>query len=123
MTRSDGSICTNAQITQVSGTNKYNILMVWNGMSAADLNETYTINVVMIREQNLQLDLSPSVQRLVDEDGRTLADIDTSKIPDTWEMFWNNPADPADNTISIGMSGTLSSAPQLTISRAMLRVS
>ena len=111
VTRSDGSICTNAQITQVSGTNKYNILMVWNGMSAADLNETYTINVVMIREQNLQLDLSPSVQRLVDEDGRTLADIDTSKIPDTWEMFWNNPADPADNTISIGMSGTLSSAP------------
>ncbi len=110
VTRSDGSICTQAQITQAGG-NKYNILMVWDGMTQADLEETYTINVAMLRVQDFELNLTPSVPRLVDEDGRTLADIDTSRIPEAWDMFWNSPADPARNNISYGYSYAYDDAP------------
>ncbi len=111
LTRSDGSIATGPQISKVANSNKYNILMVWNGMTERDLAETYTINVVMTRIQDFALDLSPSVQRLVDEDGRTLADIDSSKIPQAWDLFWSSPADRTTNWIEVGYSGMRANAP------------
>lgn len=108
VTRANGSTV-NAKIERVSGSNAYNVTMLWDGMKDSDLTDTYTINVVMVRNQELKLDLSPSVERKV-LDGSPLAEIDTAKVPAGWDRFWNSGSD----HITVGYSPVQSAAPHFT---------
>lgn len=71
--------------------NTYYIQLLWDGMTDDQVNSgDYTINVVMTRQQDLILDLSPSVPRLTDENGNTTANIDSSKIAGAVSDFWGS---------------------------------
>ncbi len=102
VTRSDGSILP-SNIVTAGKDGTYNIKMVWDGMTETDLNDTYTINVVMMRKQDVELNLSPSVPRI---DGDKTK-IDTSKIGEAWDTFWQRGSD----TITLGVSRPLKDAP------------
>ena len=107
LTRADGSVMNNALISRVSGTNDFIITMLWDGMTEADLTDTYTINVVLTRKQDLILDVSPSVERMKDENGQTLAAIDPAGIPDAWQLF----LDSGKRYITVGTSKVKRAAP------------
>ncbi|MBQ6381366.1 MAG: hypothetical protein IJJ41_07200 [Clostridia bacterium] len=47
----------------------YYFTLVWDGMSEEDLEDTYTVNVVMTRKQTVTVDITPSVPRK--QDGMT----------------------------------------------------
>ncbi len=102
VTRSDGSILP-AGVVTAGGNGTYNIKMVWDGMTERDLNDTYTINVVMTRKQDIELNLSPSVPRI---DGNEM-NIDTGRIGEAWDTFWQRGSD----KITLGVSRTLKDAP------------
>lgn len=82
----------NGQVVPANITNSgntYYIQLLWDGMTDEQVNSgDYTINVVMTRQQDLILDLSPSVPRLTDENGNTTANIDSSKIAGAVSDFW-----------------------------------
>ena len=105
VTDQDGKIVP-AKIEEGSGKDYY-VTMLWDGMKEADLSKSYTLNVVMTRRQQLELDLSPSVERKVDSDGSVTADIDIEKTGDAWDVFWTSGAD----TITVGYSETTQKAP------------
>lgn len=69
--------------------NTYYIQLLWGGMTDEQVNSgDYTVNVVMTRQQDLVLDIGPSVPRLTDENGNITANIDTNKITDAVNDFW-----------------------------------
>jgi len=103
----DGNVIDGPQIKKVNNTDKYQITMVWDSMREADLDKTYVINVVMTRVQDLKLDISPSVAR----QKNNASAIDTARIQEAWDLFWNRPANPSDNNIYYGVSDTTSTAP------------
>ena len=84
----------NGQVVPANITNSgntYYIQLLWDGMTDEQVNSgDYTINVVMTRQQDLILDLSPSVPRLTDENGNTTANIDSSKIAGAVSDFWES---------------------------------
>ncbi|MBR1496408.1 MAG: S-layer homology domain-containing protein [Oscillospiraceae bacterium] len=88
----------------------YTITLVWDGMKQGDIDETYTINVVMNRVQTLRLDLSPSVPRVTDQNGKATATIDTSRIGESWTDFWSRSAG-GQNKITVGYSEAQREAP------------
>ncbi|MCR5303575.1 MAG: hypothetical protein K6E33_03355, partial [Lachnospiraceae bacterium] len=105
MTRSDGSIV-NARIEP--GTNGvYYVTMLWDGMEEADLNDTYTINAVMTRSQEIELNLRPSVPRKTDDKGNITSEIDTDKVGEAWNDFWRSGSD----YITLGVSEAMKDAP------------
>ena len=105
LTRKDGSVV-NAAV-EPGGNNDYTVTLFWDTLSAADLNDTYTINVVMTRKQTVNLDLTPSVPRRVDKDGTPSAEIDTEKVPEALNTFWQN----GRAYITVGRSVTTAEAP------------
>lgn len=69
--------------------NTYYIQLLWNGMNDEQVNSgDYTVNVVMTRQQDLVLDIGPSVPRLTDTNGNTTANIDPTKIAGAISDFW-----------------------------------
>ncbi len=93
----------NVSITPVSGTtNSYYVTLLWNNMTEAQLKDTYTLNVVMTRKQDVKLDVGPSVDRKTDDNGNPLAEIDATKIGGAWDRFWNSPANASNNVITYG---------------------
>ncbi|MBQ9886314.1 MAG: hypothetical protein IJM37_05590 [Lachnospiraceae bacterium] len=106
LTSSDGSIV-NAEIKRQGDTDDYTVTMLWNGINESELEDTYTINIVMTRKQNLKIDLTPSVEHMRDEDGNTLSSIDTDKISDAEALFWNS----GKGEITIGYSAFTKEAP------------
>ncbi|MDD3430106.1 MAG: Calx-beta domain-containing protein, partial [Oscillospiraceae bacterium] len=66
------------------------VTMLWNGMTDADIESDLTLDVIMTRRQNLKIDITPSVPRMVSQDGQILNDIDKNKIADTANGFWRN---------------------------------
>ena len=73
--------------TKVSGANAYTLRLVWQNMTVEELMADYTLCLVMTRKQSIEVDVSPSVPRLVDENGKVTANIDESKINDTAAKF------------------------------------
>ena len=104
LTRSDGSVV-NAKVER-SG-NDYFITLFWDTLGANDLSDRYTINVVMTRKQEVHLDLSPSVDRRTDKDGKPTAEIDAERVPDALSRFWSS----GGNYITIGRSVATAAAP------------
>lgn len=105
VTRSDGSI---VKVKSEPGKDgSYYITMFWDGMTSGDLNDTYTINVVMTRRQKIELNLRPSVARKTNRDGSKSDDIDPDKIGEAWDLFWKSGGD----YITLGCSQTTSTAP------------
>ena len=69
--------------------NTYYIQLLWGGMTDEQVNSgDYTVNVVMTRQQDLVLDIGPSVPRLTDTNGNTTANIDPTKIAGAISDFW-----------------------------------
>ncbi|MBQ7563846.1 MAG: hypothetical protein IJT16_07630, partial [Lachnospiraceae bacterium] len=83
------------------------VTLVWDGMTADDLKDEYTLNLVMTRSQEIDLNLRPSVERKLNRDGSLSQEIDTDKIGDAWDTFWKSGSD----TITLGISETTSKAP------------
>lgn len=84
----------------------YHVDMVWDNI---DLNDTYTVNVIMTRKQEVGLDITPSVTRR--EDDPTV--IDAGKIGESWKRFWDSAADSGKNQISYGVASRSNTAPYL----------
>ena len=106
LTRSDGSVFNKAKIERKD--RDFYITMVWDDMQAADLEETFTINVAMTRVQKLEMDLSPSVPRRVDADGNPTMEINTSRASEAWDAFRGSGLQPY---ITVGCSETGGTAP------------
>ena len=81
--------------------NDYTITMVWDDMTSQEINDSYTINVVMTRRQSIELDMTPSVPRKKGADGKISAEIDTTRIDEAWNDFWNSTSG-KENKITIG---------------------
>ena len=110
VTRSNGSKVDGVTVEQ-SGRDYY-LTLVWDNMTAADLRDTYTVNVVLTRSQKLTLDLSPSVPRRVGSDGQELTAIDTARIGEAFEAFRLSGATSSfGNPILVGYSEVTSDAP------------
>ncbi len=105
LTRSDGSVVEGARIEQ--GKNTWFITLLWAGMTDADLKDTYTVNVVMTREQKLLFDLTPSVPRKVGSDGNASAEYDPSHVQDAWATFLVS----GERTITVGCNESLNREP------------
>lgn len=73
--------------TKVNGANAYTIPLVWQNMTEAELMANYTLCLVMTRKQSIEVDVSPSVPRLVEKDGTVTANIDETKINETAATF------------------------------------
>jgi len=101
LTNSKGDIV--ATGTKEANSNKYNIKMVWNGISQTSITDTYTINVVMTRKQKINVDLRPSVQRLKDSNGNVLGSIDPTKINEAFNEFESSGT---QSYITVGYSET-----------------
>ncbi|MBQ7558425.1 MAG: hypothetical protein IJT00_10245, partial [Lachnospiraceae bacterium] len=105
VTRKDGRI---APCKVEPGSNGiYYVTMLWDGIDESDLEDTYTINIVMTRNQEIELNLRPSVPRKVDDKGQITPDIDTDKVGEAWDTFWRSGAD----HITLGVSNALHDAP------------
>lgn len=90
----------------------YYITMIWDGITENDIrNGHYTVNVVMDRRQNAELDLSPSVERLKEPSGKSTAAIDPKKVPQALDLFWSSAADSQKNYIAYGTSMLLEQPP------------
>ncbi|MEG2073971.1 MAG: Calx-beta domain-containing protein, partial [Angelakisella sp.] len=63
--------------------NTATLTLAWDGM---DLGRTYTVNVLMVRNQHMNLDIAPSVPRLAGKDNQQT--IDPTKIAGAWGDFW-----------------------------------
>ncbi len=105
VTRKNGKIVP----AQIEGSKDgiYYVTLVWSGMTEADLKDEYTINVVMTRRQEIDINLRPSVERKLNRDGTLSQEIDTDKIGAAWENFWKSGSD----AITLGISETTSKAP------------
>lgn len=84
----------------------YYLDLVWDNI---ELNDAYTVNVIMTRKQEVSLDITPSVTRQEDNPSA----IDTAKIGESWKRFWESAADSGKNQISLGESSRSNSAPYL----------
>ena len=89
----DGNLNNSVFLTNSSGTlvkhstgnqDIRNIEMLWSGMNLSD---AYTVNVIMNRTQTVELDLAPSVPRLMSSDGTVMANIDTERISEALDSF------------------------------------
>ena len=80
----------------------YYLTLLWSDMTEADLNDAYTVNVVMSRDQELQLDISPVVPRM--DDGITP---DMSQAGTAANTFWDN----GEDYIEYGYSEKTGTAP------------
>ena len=105
VSRSDGSKVEGVKVER-SG-REFFVTLLWDGMTDADLRDTYTINVVLTRSQDLLLDLTPSVPRKTDADGYPTTDIDPNRVAEAWSQFRAN----GDGSITVGYSGTSSEPP------------
>lgn len=86
--------------------NYYTLRMLWPGISADSLGYYYTLNVVMTRKQNVNIDLSPSVPRKV-INGEAQPEIDNDRVGEAFDAFNESfdPAAPANKgLITIGYS-------------------
>ena len=107
LTRADGSVV-NAPVEKRG--NDYYITLFWSNINGDDLNDEFTINVVMTRKQEITLDLTQSVARRVGKDGKPTLEIDSSKVPDALDLFWNSAAG-SDNRIKVICSTALKDQP------------
>ncbi|MBQ7562789.1 MAG: hypothetical protein IJT16_02235, partial [Lachnospiraceae bacterium] len=89
------------------GNGVFTVTLVWDGMTEDDLKDEYTLNLVMTRSQEIELNLRPSVERKLNRDGSLSQEIDTDKIGDTWDTFWKSGSD----TITVGISEATKDAP------------
>ncbi len=106
LTRSNGEIVKGTLVEQ-SNSKDFYVTLLWNGMTAADLMDTYTINIVMTRSQWLLLDLSPSVSRGADARGEPVRAVDTAGFEEAWLNFQKS----GSGYITLGYSETTSEAP------------
>ncbi len=119
VTRSNGKEVPAEIIKGDNGT--FYVTLVWDNMTEADLKDEYTINLVMTRKQEIELNLAPSVERKVNRDGAISQEIDPDKIGEAWDAFWKS----GSNTITVGVSETTGKAPhysgkvrEITLSRS-----
>ena len=75
------------------------ITMIWDDFTEADANDTYQLNVVYDRTQQIEIDMTPSVPRLKLAGGASSSDIDPTKIDEAWRKFWE-----LEQTIDIAYS-------------------
>lgn len=111
VTRASGDLV-NAKV-EPGQNGTYYVTMLWDGMKSEDLTDTYTLNIVMTRSQEIELNLSPSVDRKTNRDGTSSDEIDLDKIGAAWDDFWKNGKD----YISVGCSEALSNAPHFDSNR------
>lgn len=109
LTNSSGVVVVTGQ--KDANSNTYFLPLLWNDMNEDSLSDSYTLNVVMTRKQNMQLDISPSVPRKTDAAGNMLSEIDSTKIDGAWNEFWNHSADSGNNKITYGYSAVTDTAP------------
>ena len=105
LTRADGRVV--SQVKPEKSGQDYYVNLVWDGMTADDLKDSYTVNVVMTRVQRLEMDLSPSVPRRLDEDGKPTMEIDTARVSEAWSAFRES----GGGTITVGCSEATGNAP------------
>ena len=70
----------------------YTITLVWQDMTEDAMDDNYTINIVMNREQDIALDFTASVPRLTGTDKP-----DPNEYGNTYNAFWENHDETATN--------------------------
>ena len=97
VTRNDGSRVEGAQITQSADeSDVYYITLLWDGMTAADLKEIYTVNVVLERRQKVQIDIRPSMDRNINK----TIDYSPEALKSSWDRFLTD-KDGKDHEVTI----------------------
>ena len=84
LTKPDGTKV-NAKVERKNDSTYY-VTFLWDGITEADLAETYRINVVYERVQNVKFDITPSLER--DESGNVK--VDASSLKKSWDSVFSD---------------------------------
>ncbi|MBQ7721196.1 MAG: hypothetical protein IJT56_11480, partial [Clostridia bacterium] len=95
---------TNSKGDIVSIGGAYSVKMLWQNMTEADIDDTYTINVVMGRSQTVTLNIKNSLPQ--DSQGNSLTD--PGSISDTWSLLGSDPKATIYYTECVGPQNYLS---------------